>query len=231
MKLTGLTIDVITLFPSMFDGAIRESIVGRAVKSGRVKINIIDLRDYCEGRHRKADDKPYGGGAGMVLMAEPIFKAVRGIKKRRGVKPRVVFLTPQGTPLEQPMVKKLAKTRHIVLICGHYEGVDERVRKSLVTDEISIGDYVLTCGEIPAMVLIDAVTRLLPGVLGDNRSARFDSFEGSLLEHPHYTRPAEYKNMKVPAALLSGDHKRIEAWRRKEALKRTLSRRPDLLEK
>ncbi len=221
-----MRIDVLTLFPGMFDNVLNESIIKRARKSGRVKINVPNLRDWTRDRHRTADDKPFGGGAGMVMKPEPLFEAIDDLKKSNA---RIVLLTPQGKKLNQKLAKRLSKYRHLILICGHYEGVDERVRKYLATDEISIGDYVLTCGELPAMVLIDSVIRLVPGVLGHKDSAKFESFERNLLEHSQYTRPAEYRGMKVPKVLLRGNHKRIEEWRRKESIKRTKKRRPDLL--
>lgn len=221
-----MRIDVLTLFPGMFDNVLNESIIKRARKSGRVKINVHNLRDWTRDRHRTADDKPFGGGAGMVMKPEPLFEAIDDLKKSNA---RIVLLTPQGKKLNQKLAKRLSKYRHLILICGHYEGVDERVRKYLATDEISIGDYVLTCGELPAMVLIDSVIRLVPGVLGHKDSAKFESFERNLLEHSQYTRPAEYRGMKVPKVLLRGNHKRIEEWRRKESIKRTKKRRPDLL--
>ncbi len=229
-----MKIDILTLFPKMFDNVLNESIIKRARTSGKVKIEVHNLRRWTRDRHKTADDKPFGGGAGMVMKPEPIFEAVeslRGAKRRSNPGTRVVLLTPQGKALDQKTAKKLSKYKKIILICGHYEGVDERVRKHLATDEISIGDYILTCGELPAMVLVDAVVRLVPGVLGHKDSARFESFESSLLEYPQYTRPAEYKKMKVPEILLSGNHKKISNWRDKEALNRTKKRRPDLLKR
>jgi len=228
----GLKIDIITIFPEMFEPVLGESIVMRGRKKGKVRISVHDLRDYTLDKHRKVDDRPFGGGSGMVLSAEPIFRAVEHIRKksRTGKKrTKIVLLSPQGKTLTQKLAKGLAKEGHLILICGHYEGVDERVRRHLVDEEISIGDYVLTGGELPAMVLVDAVVRLLPGVLGDKNSLNFESFECNLLEYPHYTRPADFRGLKVPAVLLSGDHKNIELWRRQEALKRTKERRPELL--
>ncbi|MDD5166446.1 MAG: tRNA (guanosine(37)-N1)-methyltransferase TrmD [Candidatus Omnitrophica bacterium] len=232
-----MRIDIITIFPKMFEPVLNESMIKRAQHKNKVKIHIHDLRDYSADKHRKVDDRPFGGGSGMLMRPEPIFKAVEKIKSQgnlpvrqagRGVKVRVILLCPQGKTLNQKTAKKLAKYKHLILICGHYEGVDERVRQYLVDEEVSIGDYVLTGGELPAMVLVDAVVRLLPGVLGDKNSLNFESFEGNLLEYPHYTRPAKFKNMGVPDILLSGDHKEIEIWRKKTALKRTKERRPDL---
>jgi len=220
-----MRIDIITIFPKMFEPVLGESILKRAQTAGKVKICVHDLRDYTTDKHRTVDDRPFGGGSGMVLCPEPIFKAVDDLKKS-GTK--IVLLTPQGKKLNQPLAKKLAKYKHLILICGRYEGVDERVR-GLADNEVSIGDYVLTGGELPAMVLVDTMARLLPGVLGDKNSLNFESFEGNLLEYPQYTRPANFRSMKVPEILLSGDHKKIEAWRRQQALKRTKVRRPDLL--
>lgn len=225
-----MRIDVITIFPKMFDAVLNESIVKRARAKNKVKINLFDLRDFTDDRHRKVDDRPFGGGSGMVMSAQPIFDAVNFIKRKQRAKPaKVILLCPQGKKLQQSRVKRISRYKHIILICGHYEGVDERVRKHLVDEEISIGDYVLTGGELAAMVLIDAVIRLLPGVLGDKNSLNFESFEGNLLEYPHYTRPAEFRGFKVPQVLLSGNHEKIKSWRKKEALRRTKDKRPDLL--
>ncbi|MBU1726032.1 MAG: tRNA (guanosine(37)-N1)-methyltransferase TrmD [Candidatus Omnitrophica bacterium] len=225
-----MRIDIITIFPKCFKPVLDESIVKRAQEKGKVKIFVHDLRDYTLDKHRKVDDRPFGGGSGMVMNAEPIFRAVEAIKSR-GHKARVVLLCPQGETLTQKSAKRLSKFKHLILICGHYEGIDERVRQKLVDEETSIGDYVLTGGELPAMVLVDAVVRLVPGVLGDKNSLNFESFEGNLLEYPHYTRPANFKGMCVPQVLLSGDHKKIELWRKEQALKRTKKKRPDLLAK
>jgi len=228
-----MKIDIITIFPKMFDPVLNESIVKRAQKKGKVKIHIHDLRDYTPDKHRKVDDRPFGGGCGMVMSPAPIFNAVEAIKKNYRTQElknsRTILMCPQGKKLTQNIAKRLAHYRHLILICGHYEGVDERVRQELVDEEISIGDYVLTGGELPAMVLVDALVRLIPGVLGDKNSLNFESFEGNLLEYPHYTRPANFRGMCVPSILLSGDHKNIETWRKKEAIKRTKQRRPDLL--
>ena len=222
-----MIIDVLTIFPGMFKPVLGESIIKRAIGKGIVKIRLRDLRDYTEDRHKKVDDKPFGGGPGMVMMAQPIYGAVKAVKKKAA---RVVLLTPQGKRLDQKLANKLAKENHMILICGHYEGVDERVRK-IVTDEISVGDYVLTGGELPAMVLIDAVVRLLPGALGDKDSARYDSFQMGLIEGPHYTRPRVFKKMTVPEVLLSGNHDRIKKWRGEQAVQRTKKRRPDLIKR
>jgi len=221
-----VTIDVLTLFPGMFENVLGESIIKRACQAGHVKININDLRQWTHDKRKTVDDKPFGGGAGMVMKPEPIFEAVDDLKGRGT---RVVLLTPQGKQLDQKAARKFSGYKHLILVCGHYEGFDERVRKHLATDEISIGDYVLTGGELPAMILIDTIVRLLPDVLGHKDSARFESFEEDLLEYPQYTRPAQYRGLKVPKVLLSGDHKVIEEWRKVQALKRTKERRPDLL--
>jgi tRNA (guanine37-N1)-methyltransferase len=216
----------------MFEPILNESIVKRAQSKGKVRIYIHNLRDYTLDKHRKVDDRTFGGGSGMVMSPEPIFRAVEALKRNTQYAQRttkIILLTPQGKKLTQSFARKLSKNKHIILICGHYEGIDERVRQHLVNEEISIGDYVLTGGELPAMVLVDCLVRLVPGVLGDKNSLNFESFEGNLLEYPHYTRPAIFRNMRVPQILLSGDHKKIEIWRKKEALKRTKQKRPDLL--
>jgi len=225
-----MRIDIITIFPKMFAPVLNESIVKRAQNKGKVKIYVHNLRDYSPDKHRKVDDRPFGGGSGMLMRPEPIFNAVGDIKVKAKVSSaKVILLCPQGKKLNQETAKRLSRYKHLILICGHYEGVDERVREGLVDEEISIGDYVLTGGELPAMVLVDALVRLIPGVLGDKNSLNFESFEGNLLEYPHYTRPAKYRDMCAPKVLLSGDHHKIETWRKKEALKRTKQRRPDLL--
>lgn len=230
-----MVIDVLTLFPKMFDAILSESILKRAQGKGKAEIRVHNLRDWTSDAHRTADDKPFGGGAGMVMKVEPVFRALEELKRVASSKGqvaggKVILLTPQGKKLNQKLVKKLAKEKRLVLICGHYEGVDERVRE-LADAEISIGDYILTCGEIPAMALIDSVVRMIPGVLGHDDSTKFESFEGGLLEYPQYTRPAEFKGMKVPEVLLRGDHKKIEGWRKSEAAKRTMERRPDLIKR
>jgi len=220
-----MRIDIITIFPKMFEPVLNESIIKRAQNKGKVTIGVHNLREYSADKHKKVDDRPFGGGSGMVMRAEPIFNAVEAL----GKKARVVLLCPQGEKLTHRAVKRLAKYKHLIFICGHYEGIDERVRQYLADEEISIGDYVLTGGELPAMVLADALVRLIPGVLGDKNSLNFESFEGNLLEYPQYTRPAVYRKHKVPAILLSGDHKKIAIWRKKEAIQVTRSKRPDLL--
>ena len=222
-----MKIDVLTLFPGMFPGPLDESIIKRACESGRLQLGVHDLRDYTHDRHRTVDDRPFGGGPGMLLKPEPLFEAVEVL---RGEKTRVILTSPAGRPFRQEIARELAGEKHVLLVCGSYEGFDERVRQSLADDEISIGDYVLTNGALPAMVIVDAVTRLLPGVLGDDESSQDESFCGCLLEYPQYTRPAEFRGMNVPEVLLSGDHAAIEKWRRKQATVQTRQRRPDLLE-
>lgn len=225
-----MRIDIITIFPKMFAPVLNESIMKRAQAKGLIRISVYDLRDYSQDKHRKVDDRPFGGGPGMIFRPEPIFQAVETIKSKiRNQKTKVILLTPQGKKLNQNLAKKLSRGKHLILVCGHYEGIDERVRQKLVTDEISIGDYVLTCGELPAMVLIDAVARLIPGVLGENESTHFETFSQGLLEYPQYTRPAVYRGMHVPKILLSGNHKLIEKWRRDKTWEITGKRRPDLL--
>ena len=234
-----MKIDVLTLFPEAFESFLSHSILKRAQASGRVGIRTVDLREYTHDRHRTADDRPFGGGPGMVLKPEPIFEALeklfgKSATKRggsRGKKTRIIHLTPQGRRFSQAEARKLAPCEHLVFICGHYEGVDERVVDRWVTDELSIGDYVLTQGELPAMVVMDSVVRLVPGVLGNADSKEFESFAQNLLEYPHYTRPAVYRGLKVPEVLLSGDHKKIAEWRQKQALLRTKKKRPDLLKR
>jgi tRNA (guanine37-N1)-methyltransferase len=222
-------IDILTLFPEMVEGVFESSILKKAQEKERLTYNLVNIRDYTENKHRKVDDYPYGGGAGMVLTPQPVFDAVESVTDSKNSKPRVILLCPQGEKYTQKKAEELAKEEHLVLICGHYEGYDERIRTGLATDEISIGDFVLTGGELGAMVIADSVVRLLPDVLGNDSSAQEDSFSTGLLEHPHYTRPATYRNMDVPDVLLSGDHAKIARWRKKESLRRTLKRRPDLL--
>ena len=221
-----MKIDVLTLFPAMFAGPLDESIVGRARESRRLELQIHNLRDYTHDRHRTVDDKPFGGGPGMLLKPEPIFEAVEHLA-RPGT--RVILLSPAGRPFTQAIARELAEREELLLICGSYEGFDERVREGLAQDELSIGDYVLTNGALPAMVVIDAVTRLLPGALGDEASTRDESFSQQLLEYPQYTRPAEFRGMKVPEVLLSGNHADIARWRAEQAAVRTRRRRPDLI--
>lgn len=225
-----MKIDVLTLFPEMFDGVFNSSILKKAKEAEKVSYNIVNFREYSDNKHQSVDDYPYGGGAGMVLKPQPIFDAVTDLKDKGSASPRVILMCPQGERYSQKKAEELANEDHLIFICGHYEGYDERIREHLVTDEISIGDYVLTGGELGSMVVIDSVVRLLPGVLGKAASHENDSFSTGLLEHPHYTRPADFRGLKVPDTLLSGNHAFIEEWREKESLKRTLKRRPDLLE-
>lgn len=225
-----MKIDILTLFPEMFAGPFSSSILKRAQECGLVEINLVNIRDFSTNKHHTVDDTPYGGGAGMVMAPEAVFRAVEDVSgKYKGEPSRVVLMCPQGRPFSQAIALELAGETNLVLICGHYEGVDERVREGLVADEISIGDYVLTGGELPAMVVVDAVTRLIPGVLGESASVEEESFNAGLLEYPHYTRPREYRGQAVPDVLLSGHHEEIRKWRRKQSLLRTLERRPELL--
>jgi tRNA (guanine37-N1)-methyltransferase len=227
-----MKIDVLSLFPDMFSGVFGQSMLKKAADKQAVLYNVVDFREYADNKHHTVDDYPYGGGAGMVLKPQPIFDAVAALTKlAKNAKPRIILLCPQGERYTQKKAEELAKEEHLIFICGHYEGYDERIREYLVTDEISIGDYVLTCGELGAMVVIDSVVRLLPEVLGNEESHMKDSFSTGMLEHPHYTRPADFRGMKVPEALMSGHHQHIEEWRMKEALRRTHLRRPDLFEK
>ncbi|MFB9273652.1 tRNA (guanosine(37)-N1)-methyltransferase TrmD [Cohnella cellulosilytica] len=232
-----MRIDVLTLFPEMFAGVFGSSILGKAQDKGIVSLNTLNFRDFANNKHNTVDDTPYGGGGGMVLKAEPIFGAVEHLLEGRAGSeagersPRIILMCPQGRPFSQEIARELAAEEHLIFICGHYEGYDERIREYLVTDELSVGDYVLTGGELPAMVVTDAVVRLLPGTLGNEQSAVADSFSDGLLEYPHYTRPAEFRGWKVPDALLSGHHAEIEKWRRRQSLERTLARRPELLER
>lgn len=227
-----MRIDILTIFPKMFAPILDESIIKRAQKKRVCQINIIDLRLFSKDKHRKVDDKPFGGGPGMVMSPEPFFEAINYIRQRtkdQRLKTRVVLLSPRGAVFNQRLAEKLSKYEHMVLVCGHYEGIDERVTRHLADDEISIGDFVMTGGELASMVIVDAVVRLLPGALGDKDSNKDDSFSKNLLEYPHYTRPADYKGMKVPGVLLSGDHGKIKEWRKKEAIRITKKKRPDLL--
>ncbi|WP_124728719.1 tRNA (guanosine(37)-N1)-methyltransferase TrmD [Staphylospora marina] len=222
--------DILTLFPEMFVGFMESSIIRKAREKGLIETRLVNFRDYATDRHRTVDDTPYGGGGGMVLKPEPIFAAVEDLLKDLPKKPPILLMSPQGEPFTQKKAEELAQHDHLVLICGHYEGFDERIRTHLATGEISIGDYVLTGGELPAMVVVDSVSRLIPGVLGNQSSAVDDSFSTSLLEYPQYTRPVDFRGWKVPDILLSGHHAKIERWRRQESLRRTWERRPDLLE-
>ena len=223
-------IDILTLFPEMISGVFNSSISKKAHEKNKFSYNLVNFRAYADNKHQKVDDYPYGGGAGMVLTPQPVFDAVKAITEEKETTPRIVLMCPQGEPYTQKKAEELAQEEHLIFICGHYEGYDERIRKHLVTDEISIGDYVLTGGELGAMVVVDSVVRLLPDVLGNASSAPEDSFSTGLLEHPHYTRPADFRGMKVPEILLSGHHANIEAWRKKESLLRTYERRRELIE-
>ncbi len=231
-----MKIDILTIFPNMFEGPLTESLIGKARNKEILKINIIDIRSFSKDKHKKVDDKPFGGGVGMVMKPEPIYDAIKsaGVKKRNKEyknpysKPYVIYMSPQGRTLTGRTVKNLSKFKHLVILCGHYEGIDERVM-DFVDDEISIGDYVLTGGEIPAMVLIDCIARMVPGVVKEEESVKNDSFYNGFLDYPHYTRPAVFKGLKVPEVLLSGDHKKIDEWRKKESYERTKKRRPDLI--
>ena len=235
-----MRIDIFTLFPEIFDEALRTSILGRAISQGLVKVIIHNIRNFTHDRHRTADDYPYGGGAGMVLKPEPVFEAVETVKERlieEGMKKKevaeipVILLSPRGRLFSQPVAHELARYKNLMLICGHYEGIDERVSQHLATDEMSIGDYVLTGGEPAAMVVVDAVTRLLPGVLGSELSPEDDSHSNGLLEYPQYTRPPLFRGWAVPEVLVSGNHKKIAGWRREQSILRTFKQRPELLEK
>ena len=222
-----MRIDVVTIFPAMFDSPLREGLLGKAIGAGLVEVRLHDLRDFTDDRHRTVDDESFGGGPGMVMKPEPLFAAVESLGERRG---RVIVLSPAGRRLDRDLVHELSGEPHLTLICGRYEGVDQRVVDGLPAEEISIGDYVLSGGELPALVLIEAVTRLIPGVIGREESHERDSFEDGLLDHPHYTRPAEFRGMEVPEVLRSGHHAEIERWRREAALDKTRRNRPDLLE-
>ena len=217
---------ILTLFPDMVMQGLSTSIIGRAKDRGLLSIEAVNIRDYTLERHKKVDDYPYGGGAGMLMQAQPVYDAWKSVVDRIGYKPRTVYLTPQGSTFTQPMAKDLAQEKDLILLCGHYEGIEE-----IVTDYVSIGDYVLTGGELPAMVMVDAISRMVPGVLTNDESGSTESFEGNLLEYPQYSRPEEWMGKKVPSILLSGDHKKVDEWRREQAILRTIERRPDLLKK
>lgn len=227
-----MRMDFLTLFPGMFESVFGHSILARAAERGHVSFHTHDIRDYTDDKHNKVDDYPYGGGAGLVLKPQPVFDAAAEVKSAGDAPPdRVILLCPQGKPFKQEDARELAGEDRLMFICGHYEGYDERIREHLITDEYSIGDFVLTGGELGAMVMADSITRLLPGVLGNEQSAHTDSFEDGLLEYPQYTRPADFRGMTVPDILLSGDHGKIAEWRQNQAMKRTKERRPDLWEK
>ena len=244
---------VLTLFPEMIEQGMGTSITGRAMSKGLIELRAVNIRDYSDNKHMKVDDYPYGGGAGMVMQAEPVFRAYEAVTKGKdsaeessaesssmensfeekssGKKPRLIFLTPQGKVFSQTLAEEFAREEELIFLCGHYEGIDERVLEEIVTDNVSIGDYVLTGGELPAMVMMDAISRLVPGVLNNDVSAETESFQDNLLEYPQYSRPEEWRGKKVPEVLLSGNHKKIAEWRREKSIERTLERRPDLLKK
>lgn len=222
-----LQFDILTIFPKVFDGVFSESMIKRAQEKKKIKIRVHDLRDYTNDKHRKVDDKPFGGGPGMVMQPQPIFDAVKKLKGRK--KAKILLMTPSGKPFDQKTARRLSKEKNLILICGHYEGIDERVAEYLADECISIGDYVLTGGEVPAMVIVDSVSRLIPGVLGRESSLKDESFEHKLLEYPQYTRPANFNGMKVPNMLLSGNHQSIGEWRTAQAVLRTKKIRPDLI--
>lgn len=221
---------VLTLFPEMIEQGLHTSIIGRAIAAGTITLSAVNIRDYAGNRYGKVDDYPYGGGAGMVMQAEPVYQACQAVTEKIGRKPRVIYLTPQGQTFSQAMVEDFAKEEDLVFLCGHYEGIDERVLEEVVTDYVSIGDYVLTGGELPAMVMIDAISRFVPGVLSNEESAQFESFQDNLLEYPQYSRPAVWRGKEVPPILLSGHHANVEIWRRQQSILRTWQRRPELLE-
>ena len=224
-------ISVLTLFPDMIRQNAQVSIIGRAVEAGFLGIDAVDIRDYAFNKHHKVDDYPYGGGAGLVMQAEPIYLAYEAVVKDLKKKPRVIYTDPKGKTFDQKMAAEFAKEEELIFLCGHYEGVDERVLTEIVTDLVSIGDYVLTGGELPALVMIDAISRLVPGVLHNDQSALSETFENNLLEYPQYSRPEEWHGMKVPEVLLSGHHENVERWRHEQSVRKTLSNRPDLFEK
>lgn len=221
---------VLTLFPEMIEQGVNTSITGRAIQNNLIQVNAVNIRDFAGNKYGQVDDYPYGGGAGMVMQPGPVYRSYHSVVEKIGYSPRVVYMTPQGNVFNQNMAQEFAKERDLVFLCGHYEGIDERVLEMIVTDHVSIGDYVLTGGELPAMVMIDAISRLVPGVLNNNVSAEFESFHDNLLEYPQYTRPAEFMEKQVPPILLSGNHAKVEQWRREQSVLRTLERRPDLLE-
>ena len=221
---------VLTLFPDMITQGLGMSILGRASERGLIEVEALNIRDYAENKHNKVDDYPYGGGAGMLMQAGPVVRACRDVEARIGKKPRVIYMTPQGRPFTQKIAEELATEEDLVFLCGHYEGIDERALELCVTDFLSAGDCVLTGGELPAMMMIDCISRLVPGVLNNEVSAEFESFQDNLLEYPQYSRPVEFEGLRVPDVLLSGHHANIEAWRREKSLERTLKWRPDLLE-
>ena len=220
---------VLTLFPEMIEQGMNTSIIGRAIAGGYLTVQAVNIRDFAFNKHQKVDDYPYGGGAGMLMQAEPVYLAYESVEKKIGKKPRVIYLTPQGRVFHQEMAREFAREEDLVFLCGHYEGIDERVLEEIVTDYVSIGDYVLTGGELPAMVMMDSISRMVPGVLSNQESGETESFSGGLLEYPQYSRPEEWHGRKVPPVLLSGHHANIDAWRREQSLMRTAKYRPDLL--
>ena len=222
---------IMTLFPEMVMGGLKTSIIGRAIKNELLSIEAINIRDYAFNKHNSVDDYPYGGGAGMLMQAEPVYQCYKALEDRIGKRPRVVYLSPQGQTFNQKMAEEFAKEEELVFLCGHYEGIDERVLEEIGTDYVSIGDYVLTGGELPAMIMVDAISRLVPGVLHNDVSAEFESFQDNLLEYPQYSRPETWHDKKVPEVLMSGHHANIEKWRREQSVIRTAKNRPDLLEK
>lgn len=222
---------ILTLFPDMVSQGLCTSIIGRAVERELIHIETINIRDYTKDKHKKVDDYPYGGGAGMVMQAQPVYDAWCSVVERVGYAPRTIYLTPQGPTFRQSMAKEYAKETDLILLCGHYEGIDERVLEEIVTDYVSIGDYVLTGGELPAMVLVDAISRMVPGVLSNSESGTTESFEDDLLEYPQYSRPEIWNGKRVPEILLSGNHAKVDQWRREQSLIRTAQRRPDLMER
>ena len=228
-KETGMNYYILTLFPDMVLQGLNTSIIGRAMEKGILSIEAVNIRDYSRDKHKHVDDAPYGGGAGMVMQPGPVCDSYEDLCHRLGKRPRVLYMTPQGKVFNQTIAEELAKEKDLVFLCGHYEGIDERALELIVTDYLSIGDYVLTGGELPAMVMIDCISRLVPGVLNNDVSAEIESFHDNLLEYPQYTRPEVYEGKKVPEVLLSGHHKNIEIWRRQQSIRRTLERRPDLL--
>lgn len=221
---------ILTLFPDMVTNGLNESIIGRAIEKELISVNAVNIRDYSNDKHGHVDDAPYGGGAGMVMQPGPIYDAYEALVKQTGKRPRVLYMTPQGRVFNQEIAKELSKEQDLVFLCGHYEGIDERVLELIATDYLSVGDYVLTGGELPAMMMIDCISRLVPGVLNNDVSAEFESFHDNLLEYPQYTRPEVFMEQRVPEVLLSGHHKNIDTWRREQSIVRTLERRPDLLE-
>ena len=220
---------VLTLFPEMINDGVNTSITGRAISKGLISVNAVNIRDFAGNKYGQVDDYPYGGGAGMVMQPGPVYRSYESIKEKIGYKPRVIYLTPQGKVFNQSMAEEFAEEKDLVFLCGHFEGIDERVLEMIVTDNVSIGDYVLTGGELPSMVMIDAISRLVPGVLNNDVSAEFESFNDNLLEYPQYTRPAEFMGKEVPPILLSGNHPKVDEWRRQQSILRTMERRPDLI--